>query len=134
MIFPPTSTEVPDPPVNVMVFDVGARWLALRWTPTFDGNRPITSFMVNLQNINRTSSVSLATLQVSNLMFRDGNFMYNVTTGILPFTNYNFTVRACNVLGCGNVSQTSPTVMTLPDGKHGFRGGISSYTQLCWLP
>jgi len=100
-----------------MVFDMGARWLALRWTPTFDGNRPITSFMVNLQNINLTSSVSLATLQVSNLMSRDGNFMYNVTTGILPFTNYNFNVQACNLLGCGNPSQPSPTVMSLPDGK-----------------
>ena len=101
----PLPTEVPDPPVNVMVFDVGARWLALQWTPTFDGNRPITSFLVNLQNINQTSSfMSLGTLQVSNLMSRDGNFMYNVTTGILPFTNYNFTVRACNLLGCGNES------------------------------
>ena len=83
----------------------------------FDGNRPITSFVVNLQNINQTSPVLLATLELSNLMFRDGNFMYNVTTGILPFTNYNFTVRACNVLGCGNGGQPSPTVMTLSDGK-----------------
>ena len=100
-----------------MVFDMGTRWLALRWTPTFDGNRPIRSFLVNLQNINLTSPVPLGTLQASNLMSRDGNFMYNVTAGILPFTNYNFTVRACNLLGCGNESQTSPTVMTLPDGK-----------------
>ena len=113
----PLSTEVPDPPINVMVFDMGARWLALWWAPTFDGNRPIRSFLVNLQNINLTSPVSLGTLQASNLMFRDGNFMYNVTTGILPFTNYNFNVRACNLLGCGNESQTSPTVMSLPDGK-----------------
>ena len=104
-----------------MVFDVGTRWLALRWAAMFDGNRPITSFVIYQQNINLTSSfMSLGTLQVSNLMFRDGNFMYNVTTGILPFTNYNFTVQACNVLGCGNVSQPSPTVMTLPDGKHAF--------------
>ena len=101
-----------------MVFNMGARWLALKWTPTFDGNRPITSFLVNLQNINQTSSfMPLGTLQVSNLMFCDGNFMYNVTTGILPFTNYNFNVQACNLLGCGNPSQPSPTVMSLPDGK-----------------
>ena len=114
----PLPTEVPDPPVSVTVFDIGTRWLALRWTPTFDGNRPITSFVIYRQNINQTSSfMSLGTLQASNLMFRDGNFMYNVTTDILPFTNYNFTVRTCNVLGCGNVSQPSPTVMTLSDGK-----------------
>ena len=118
MVLSPFPAEVPDPPVSVMVFDIGARWLALRLRPTFDGNRLITSFVIYLQNINQTSSfMSLGTLQASNLMFRDGNFMYNVTTDILPFTNYNFTVRACNVLGCGNASQPSPTVMTLPDGK-----------------
>ena len=103
-----------------MVFDMGTHWLVLQWAPMFDGNRPITSFVIYQQNINQTSSfMPIGTLQVSNLMFRDGNFMYNVTTGILPFTNYNFNVRACNLLGCGNVSQPSPTVMTLPDGKHG---------------
>ena len=111
-------TEVPDPPVSVMVLDIGARWLALRWTPTFDGNRLITSFVIYPQNINLTSSfMSLGTLQVSNLMFHDGNFMYNVTTDILPFMRYGYSVQACNVLGCSNVSQPSPTVMTLPDSK-----------------
>ena len=67
--------------------------------------------------------MSLGAVQVVDLMFRDDNFMYNVTTDVLPFTNYNFTVRACNVLGCGNVSQPSPTVMTLPDGKPALEGG-----------
>ena len=105
--------------------------MALRWTPTFDGNQPITSFLVNLQNINLTSSVPLGTLQVSNLMFRDGNFMYNVTAGILPFTNYNFNVRACNLLGCGNPSQFSPTVMSLPDGKQAFRGVEGLLVYIC---
>ena len=104
--------------MNAMVFGIGARWLALQWTPTFDGNRPITSFVIYRQNINQTSPfMSLGTLQVVDLMFRDGNFMYNVTTGILPFTRYGFMVRACNVLGCGNASQPSPIVMTLSDGK-----------------
>ena len=101
-----------------MVFDMGTRWLALQWTPTFDGNRPITSFVIYQQNINQTSSfMLLGTLQVVDLMFHDGNFMYNVTGGILPFTNYGFIVQACNILGCGNVSQSSSTAMTLPDGK-----------------
>ena len=65
-----------------MVFLGGARWVAVQWTPTFDGNQPITSFVIYHQNINLTSLVPLGTLQVSNLMFRDGNFMYNVTAGI----------------------------------------------------
>ena len=107
--------EVPDPPMDVMVFDMGARWLALQWTPTFDGNRPITSFILYRQNINITSPINM--LEVGSLMFRDGSFRYNISEDIVPFNNYQFAVQGCNVLGCGNVSSPSPTAMTLPDSK-----------------
>ena len=100
-----------------MVFATGARWLALRWTPTFDGNRPITSFIIYQQDINVTSSfMPVGTLEVGSLMFRNGSFRYNISEDIIPFNNYQFAVQACNVLGCGNVSSPSPTAMTLPDG------------------
>jgi len=111
-------TEVPDPPIDVMVFATGAHWLALQWTPTFDGNRPITSFIIYQQDINGTSPfMPVGILEVGNLMFRNGSFRYNTSESILPFNNYQFAVRACNVLGCGNVSSSSPTAMTLPDSK-----------------
>jgi len=111
-------TEVPDQPIYVMVFATGARWLALQWTPTFDGNRRIASFIIYQQDINVTSSfMPVGMLEVGSLMFRNGNFRYNILEAIIPFNNYQFTVQACNVLGCGNVSSPSPTAMTLPDSK-----------------
>ena len=101
-----------------MVFDMGSRWLALRWTPTFDGNRPITLFITYLQDINITAPfMTIGMLEVGSLMFRDGSFRYNISEGVIPFNNYRFAVQACNVLGCGNVSSPSPTAMTLPDSK-----------------
>ena len=111
-------TEVPDAPMDVVVFDMGARWLALRWTPTFDGNRPITLLIIYQQNVNITAPLMpIGMLEVGSLMFRDGSFRYNISEDIVPFNNYRFVVRACNVLGCGNVSSPSPTAITLPDSK-----------------
>ena len=112
------TTEVPDPPIDVMVFATGARGLALQWTPTFDGNRPISSFIIYQWNINLTSPfMPVSMLEVGSLMFRNGSFRYNISEAIIPFNNYQFVVQACNVLGCGNVSSSSPTAMTLPDSK-----------------
>ena len=105
--------------MDVMVFNMGARWLALRWTPAFDGNRPIALFIIYRQDINTTSPfMAIGMLEVGSLMFRDGSFRYNISEGIIPFNNYQFTVQACNVLGCGNMSSPSPTAMTLPDSKY----------------
>jgi len=59
-----------------MVFATGSHWLALQWTPTFDGNRPITSFIIYQQNINLTSPFML---EVGSLMFYDGSFRYNIS-------------------------------------------------------
>ena len=102
--------------MDVVVFDMGARWLALRWTPTFDGNRPITLLIIYQQNVNITAPfMPIGMLEVGSLMFRDGSFRYNISEDIVPFNNYRFAVQACNVLGCGNVSSTSAIAMTLPD-------------------
>ena len=112
------TTEVPDPPIDVMVFATGARWLTLQWTPSFNGNHPITLFIIYQQNVNLTSPFMLTgMLEVGSLMLRDGSFRHNISEGIIPFNIYQFTVQACNVLGCGNVSSPSPTAMTLPGSK-----------------
>ena len=98
-----------------MVFATGVHWLALQWTPAFNGNRPITSFIIY---INVTSHfMPIGTLDVDSLMFHEGSFRSNISEGIIPFNNYQFSVQACNILGCGNVSSPSPTTMTLPDSR-----------------
>ena len=112
--------EVPDPPMEVTAFANGARWVALRWQPGFDGNRPILSFVIQRVNLNETNSTYVLVTQeaVGDLMQNNGFFMYNVSNPelILPFTNYRFRVQACNELGCGGF-EPSMDIMTEEDSE-----------------
>ncbi len=42
---------------------------------------------------------------------------FNISTGIFPYTNYSFTVQACNVMGCGDVGEPSPEIRTEQDSE-----------------
>ena len=117
---PHNNTERPNRPANVSTLDDGARWVVLHWTPSFDGNRPVTNFSLYIQSVDTSDSVTLiSTLVPSNLMSSAGELMYNVSMQgvILPYTNYSFTVDACNNIGCSNQSDPSPVVTTDQDGK-----------------
>ena len=110
-------TERPDPPFNVTGFEYGAHWVALRWTPSFDGNRPVTSFLVFIHS--SVVSVNFTVFNPDDLMTSDGSVMYNISSNdrILPYTNYSFTVKSCNEIGCSDQSDPSPTVESSQDGK-----------------
>ena len=82
--------------------------MILRWTITFDGNRPV--------NRVRISVYSTSTDMVPEVEVDSGLPMYNVSS-LLPFTNYTFGVVACNEIGCGLQSDLSPAVLTLNDSK-----------------
>ena len=113
-------TERPDPPVNVTSFDFGARWVALRWTPTFDGNRPVTSFRLYVSSVDVSDNFTLiGPLSATDLMTSEGRFMYNISDVdiILPFTNYSFTVVSCNEIGCSDQSEPSAAIETAQDSK-----------------
>ena len=43
---------------------------------------------------------------------------YNITEGILPVMQYQFTAVACNRLGCGELGEPSQTVQTNEDRKY----------------
>ena len=112
-------TGYPDPPVDVVAYTSGARWIAVRWTPTFDGNRPVTGFILYITSEDVFDSFTpIRTLSPSDLMTVGGNFMYNVSDGavIYPERQYSFTVVSCNEIGCSNQSHQSPVVQTLRDG------------------
>ncbi len=111
--------ERPDSPANVSTRNIGARWVLLSWTPSFDGNRPVTNFSLYMDTSDSFTLIS--TLTPSNLMSSAGELMYNVSMQgvILPYTNYSFTVDACNNIGCSNQSDPSPVVTTDQDGKAG---------------
>ena len=119
-IFTLMHTERPDSPVNVTAFNFGARWVALRWTPTFDGNRPVTSFTLYISSVDVSDNFTLIGSQnASDLMTSEGRFMYNISdmTVILPFTNYSFTVVSCNEIGCSDQSAPSAVIETAEDSK-----------------
>ncbi len=109
----------PDSPINVVTLDVGARWVVLSWTLSFDGNSPVTNFSLYIRSVDVSNSFTLiSTLIPSNLMSSAGELMYNVSMQgvILPYTNYSFTVDTCNDIGCSNQSGPSPVVVTLQEG------------------
>ena len=87
------QTELPDPPINTTISQYGSRWLLLTWMAGFSGNKPITSFNIYGRNLNTSLPFQLVT--------QTGQYFYNISSGIAPFTNYSFTVQACNQLGCG---------------------------------
>ena len=112
--------ERPDPPIDVMAFEFGARWIALRWTPTFDGNRPVTAFNIYIQNINVSENFTyLIQLQAGVLMRDGGSFRFNITdqSVVFPFIQYSIRVNTCNEIGCGNQSNPSEVIRTNEDSE-----------------
>ena len=123
-IFTLMHTERPDSPVNVTAFNFGARWVVLRWMPTFDGNRPVTSFKLYVSSVDVSDNFTLFGSQnASDLMTSEGRFMYNISdmTVIFPFTNYSFTVVSCNIIGPSNQSEPSAVIETAQDSKFCYR-------------
>ncbi len=43
--------------------------------------------------------------------------MFNISTGISPYTNYSFTVQACNMIGCSEFGMPSQEIRTDQDGE-----------------
>ena len=113
-------TEYPDPPVSVTASDYGARWIAVHWTPSFNGNRQVTSVSLYIRSVDVSNNFTLIrSLNANDLMTSEGNLSYNVSDGttIYPQTRYSFTVVSCNEIGCSDQSDPSPVVTTLRDGK-----------------
>ena len=88
--------------------------MSIQWSITFNGNRPVNRVIISANNV--ADSLELNTMATS----------YNVSTQLLPFTNYTFAVVACNEIGCSTQSDLSQTVMTLNDSK-----SISSSVTRC---
>lgn len=64
-----------------------------------------------------TSSTTMAKRQIMSAQLTTTSTRYNVTQNILPFTRYQFSVVACNELGCGELGQSSPEIQTNSECK-----------------
>jgi len=90
------------------------------WNVPYDGNSEIMGYIVYFNNLDSdsdfkpvsTSTIGIGKRQVVSSQFTTTNNSYNVTEGILPFTRYQFSVVACNELGCGELRQSSLEIQT----------------------
>ncbi|XP_028968236.1 Down syndrome cell adhesion molecule-like protein 1 homolog [Galendromus occidentalis] len=91
--------DVPGAPQDVKVKDIWSRSVALHWTPSYDGNSPITKFIVTYwrdQGLNfRQQELEVSSAQHFTLV-RD----------LQPGTHYVLNVVAENVIGKSEASRT----------------------------
>ena len=104
---------------------MGSRWILVTWCVPYHGNSDIMGYIVYIRNVqsNATfipviSSNTTVKRQVTSSQFTTTDTSYNVTENILPAMLYQFTIVACNELGCGQQGQPSPTVRTDEERKH----------------
>ena len=117
------TLERPNPIENVTVQDQGSRWALIRWNIPYNGNSEILGYIVYINNLLSGSSMSV-NISSDNVQKRQTSSStstsYNVTDHILPAMQYQFTVAACNELGCGELGQPSPTLLTDEERKYSF--------------
>lgn len=88
----------------------------LTWQPPpFDGYRPVIQYTLYRNDLDRSNEYILAETGLES-----NSTSFNVTTDILPYTKYEWRVRACNVIGCSVFEDgvASVPVRTLPDCKY----------------
>ena len=81
----------------------------LSWVPSFDGNLDIMGYYVYQNDMDRENNYTL--VQSSRHPdYTTVDMMFNITSGIIPYTKYTFVVEACNSLGCSDRTgnMTSP--------------------------
>ena len=88
--------EPPEPPSSVFVSDVSSRSVRVSWYPSFDGNTPVTSFMIQYRD-------RLGIL-VNNVTVT-GSVTSTMLTGLQPDTEYQVQVFSGNNVGLGTGSR-----------------------------
>ena len=119
------TLERPDPIQNVTVEALGSHWAFVTWSVPYNGNSEIMGYIVYIRNVQRDSnfiavmpSSNMGKRQTMSSQFITNSTSYNVTENILPAMPYQFTAVACNELGCGELGQLSPTILTGEECKH----------------
>ncbi|KAH6936877.1 hypothetical protein HPB50_023833 [Hyalomma asiaticum] len=90
-----TVQDVPDPPSDVDVREVGSRTARVTWSVPFTGNSPITQYVLHWKT---ADGLWQDTLTVSGLETKA------TVRGLLPTTTYHLRVRADNILGISDYS------------------------------
>ena len=117
------TLERPEP-VNVTVKDQGSRWVLVGWDAPYNGNSEIDGYIVYLRNVDSDSNFTQVSSSAGGTRKRQissqlttTSTSYNITEGILPGMQYQFTAVACNQLGCGEFGEPSQDVSTNEERK-----------------
>ena len=128
----PLYTEVPDAPFNVTITNNSQRSQVLSWVAPFDGNRPITQYVIYVSSSRQPSLTQIhpplgggrtrrqttgdSTNPVPSVtVTSDPNTV--IVSDLIPFVEYSYTVEAINELGRSDMSQPSPFVRTEAAGE-----------------
>lgn len=98
--------------MNVTAPQHGGNWVLLEWQTPYAGNLPITSFLIYQRNVDSDTNFTLVANLTYDVHLQPTHLTHhNISSAIDPFTNYQFAVEACNVLGC-SFRVASPIVFT----------------------
>ena len=128
----PLYTEVSGAPFNVSITNNLQRSQVLSWVAPFDGNRPITQYVIYVSSSRQPSLTQIhpplgggrtrrqttgdSTDPVPSVTLT-GNPTTVIVSDLIPFVEYSYTVEAVNELGRSDMSQPSPFVQTEAAGK-----------------
>ena len=115
------TLERPYPIEDISVEALGTHWALITWNIPYNGNSEIMRYVVYIINVqdNTTATVAVPSDSMRRRQTMSSpTISYNVTENILPTMLYQFTVVACNELGCGELGQPSLTVHTNEERKH----------------
>ena len=95
---------------------VTAHSVYLQWSvPGFNGNSDILGYNVYQRAVD--SQNTLQPVQTSSPSpYTTSSTTLNITTGVMPYTKYEFAVEGCNIIGCGS-RMTHEAIRTSQAGK-----------------
>ena len=144
----PLYTEVPDAPFNVTITNNSQRSQVLSWVAPFDGNRPITQYVIYVSSSRQPSLTQIhpplgggrtrrqtagdSTDPVPSVTVTDDPTTV-IVSDLIPFVEYSYTVQAINEVGRSDMSQPSqqvPFVMTEAAGESEEEQYIPLYSTL----
>ena len=99
-----------------VVINFTAQSVYLQWSPpAFIGNSDILGYNIYKRVVDNQNTLQHVQTSSSS-PYTTTTTMLNITSGIMPYTKYEFAVEACNMIGCG--SRTVPVaIRTSPAGK-----------------
>ncbi|XP_036446499.1 protein sidekick-2 [Colossoma macropomum] len=102
--------EMPGPPTNIAISNIGPRSVALQFKPGYDGKTSISRWVVEAQiGVIGENEEWVAVHQLSN----EPDARSLVVEGLNPYTFYRFRMRQVNIVGTSPPSQPSRKIQTL---------------------